>query len=130
MSLESVDFPMDCANGQIHYSPKDPGYSSVYKVAASMSYQLIKSDSTVCPVKVPQADGTSQAVEAPRQKLSKEQLVNKLNYLNFQDEPILINFKHKKYGQEYTCPAKPQPCLGEEVICTWVDPSAIKAKLE
>jgi len=94
-----------------------------------MSYQLIKSDSTVCPVKVPETDGKSQAVEAPRQKISKKQLVNKLNYLNFQHESILINFKHKKYGQTFTCPATPQPCLGEEVICTWVDPSAIKAKL-
>ena len=94
-----------------------------------MSYQLIKSDSTVCPVKVPEADGVSQPTEESRQKLSKEQLVNKLNYLNFQDETILINFKHKKYEQAYACPAKPQPCLGEEVVCTWADPSAIKSKL-
>lgn len=94
-----------------------------------MSYQLIKSDSTVCPVKVPESDGIIPKTEDSHQKLSKQQLVNKLNYLNFQDETILIKFKHKKYGQEFTCPAKPQPCLGEEAICAWVDPSAIKAKL-
>jgi len=94
-----------------------------------MSYQLIKSDSTVCPVKVPEADGIGQKADVPHQKLSKQQLVNKLNYLNFQDKSILVNFKHKKYGQEFNCPAKPQPCLGEDVVCSWADPSVVKSKL-
>lgn len=30
-------------------------------------------------------------------QLSKEYLVNKLNFTNFQDGTILINFKHKEY---------------------------------
>ncbi len=94
-----------------------------------MSYQLIKSDSTVCPIKAPGSDGTNQTAKDSRQKISKLRLVNKLNCLNFQNEAILINFKHKKYGQAYSCQAKPQPCLGDEVVCTWVDPSAIKTKL-
>ena len=95
-----------------------------------MSYQLIKSDSATCPVRTPETDPEKKSVSATPQKISRQQLVNKLNFINFQDETLLVNFKHKKFGQVFTCQAKPQPSMGEDVRCTWVDASKIKARLK
>lgn len=64
-----------------------------------------------------------------QKKISKRQLINKLNYINFQDEPITINFKHKRYGQLLACLAKPQPCLGEDLNCRWTEPFELHGRL-
>ena len=52
-------------------------------------------------------------------KISKAQLINKLNYINFQDGHILINFSHLKYDKTITLKARPQPCMGDLVDCLW-----------
>ena len=57
-------------------------------------------------------------------------LVNKLNYLNFQDRTILVNLIHKKYGSVLSISAKPLPCSGERLDCVWsktADPWIIKS---
>jgi hypothetical protein len=53
--------------------------------------------------------------------VGKRHLVNKLNYLNFQDRTIFLNFKHKKYGTIIPLHAKPLPCAGERLDCVWTD---------
>ena len=52
-------------------------------------------------------------------KLDKTQLINKLNFTNFQDGTVLINFKHLKYDKVITLRAAPQPCMGDLVDCLW-----------
>ena len=52
-------------------------------------------------------------------EIRKKYLINKLNYINFQDGTVLVNFKHAKYDHTLTRRAKPQPCLGEELKCLW-----------
>lgn len=62
--------------------------------------------------------------------ISKRFLVNKLNFLNFQDRTILVNLIHKKYGSSLSLSAIPQPCAGERLDCLWsetVDPWVIKS---
>jgi hypothetical protein len=54
-----------------------------------------------------------------RKELRKEQLVNKLNYINFQDGTICLKFRHLKYNQVLVLKAKPQPCIGDELVCIW-----------
>ncbi len=49
----------------------------------------------------------------------KNQLVNKINFINFQDETLLINLKHRHYNKKLTLLAKPQPCLGDLLDCFW-----------
>ena len=95
-----------------------------------MSYQLIKSDSVDCPVSTPETDPNKTPEHTIPKKISRQQLVNKLNFINFQDETILINFKHNKFGHVFSWPAKPQPSMGEEVLCTWVDAAKLKNKLK
>ena len=54
-----------------------------------------------------------------RKPVSKNQLVNKLNFINFQDSTLLINFKHRNYHTRLTLLARPQPCLGDTLNCVW-----------
>ena len=52
--------------------------------------------------------------------VGKNQLINKLNFINFQDSTLLINLKHRNYHTPLTLLARPQPCLGDELDCSWV----------
>ena len=54
-------------------------------------------------------------------KVDKVQLVNKLNFVNFQDGTVLINLKHVQYDKEISLKATPQPCISDLVECLWVD---------
>ncbi len=67
--------------------------------------------------------------EKPK-SISKRFLVNKLNFLNFQDRTILVNLVHKKYGSLLSISAKPLPCAGERLDCVWseiTDPWILKS---
>jgi len=73
-------------------------------------------------------DLDSQLVE--EKKVSKKQLINILNYTNFQDGTVLINLKHQKYNSIVSLQAKPQPCLDDRLDCIWVDTSGLQQKLK
>lgn len=72
-----------------------------------------------------------QVIKPDKSKsISKRFLVNKLNFLNFQDRTILVNLIHKKYGSILSISAKPLPCSGERLDCVWsetADPWIIKS---
>ncbi len=53
------------------------------------------------------------------EELSKEYLVNKLNYINFQDKTILVTFMHTIYNTTLSLKAKPLPCMGDILECVW-----------
>ena len=63
-------------------------------------------------------DATTDA----RKSVSRRFIVNKLNYLNFQNRSAQINLKHVKYDNTTTFLARPLPCSGERLECAWVDP--------
>lgn len=72
--------------------------------------------------------------DSPRQNkpksICKKALVNKLNYINFSDRTILVNFKHAKYATALSLEAKPLPCTGERLECAWTvtpDPGTLRA---
>lgn len=54
-----------------------------------------------------------------RKPVGKNQLVNKLNFINFQDSTLLINLKHRNYHTRLTLLARPHPCLGDTLDCFW-----------
>jgi len=62
-------------------------------------------------------------------EIRKKHLINKLNYINFQDGTVLVNFKHLKYDHTVSHRAKPQPCLGEELKCLWIERDRISQQL-
>ena len=55
----------------------------------------------------------------PTKSFGKRYLVNKLNYLNFQDRTILVNLKHNKYATITSLQASPLPCAGDRLECVW-----------
>ncbi|MGD9083677.1 MAG: PilZ domain-containing protein, partial [Desulfobacterales bacterium] len=61
--------------------------------------------------------------------ISKAQLINKINFINFQDRTLLLNFKHRKYQTPLTLLAAPQPCLGDDLECSWAEPDKILREL-
>jgi hypothetical protein len=62
-------------------------------------------------------------------EIRRKPLINKLNYINFQDGTVLVNFKHFKYDHTVSYRAKPQPCLGEELKCLWIETDKIGQQL-
>jgi hypothetical protein len=62
-------------------------------------------------------------------KLSRKFLINALNFVNFQDCTILVNFKHIKHGSILSLKAKPQPCLENILDCLWVQKEGLSQKL-
>ncbi|MDY6905709.1 MAG: pilus assembly protein PilZ [Thermodesulfobacteriota bacterium] len=48
-------------------------------------------------------------------------LVDRINYINFKDETILINFQHKAHQHKVTKHVLPHPCKGDQLICDWLD---------
>jgi hypothetical protein len=63
-------------------------------------------------------------------KITRELLVNRLNLINFQDGCIQARFAHREYSQDVLVPAWPQPCSGEELVCTWPDGSDMDRLLQ
>ena len=49
--------------------------------------------------------------------LSRDKLINKLNYLNFTDGLISIIFRHAQSDDNILIQARPQPCVGTQLAC-------------
>lgn len=56
-------------------------------------------------------------------KITRKDLINALNYVHFQDESILLNFRHKKYHSILSVQARPRPCMGERLDCILIGKS-------
>lgn len=63
-------------------------------------------------------------------KANKKFLVNVLNYVNFQEKTIFLNFKHSKNDDRISVPVKPQPCMGDKLDCTWTENNRISDRLK
>jgi hypothetical protein len=62
--------------------------------------------------------------------LSRRQLINKLNHLNFLDHTIAVVFKHNKYPRTRTIHAQPLPCRDHRLVCNWAQVVDIKQLAE
>ena len=61
--------------------------------------------------------------------VAKSHLVNRLNYLNFQDQTILVNLRHVSYDTDIFLRARPLPCAGERLECVWAEGAGLKQLL-
>lgn len=55
----------------------------------------------------------------PEKQISRRQLINKLNSLNFQDRALSVVFQHREYPRTLTLQAYPLPCQGARLVCRW-----------
>ncbi|WP_224962932.1 pilus assembly protein PilZ [Geomonas subterranea] len=67
---------------------------------------------------------------ATGKSVSRGHLVNRLNYINFQDQTILVSLRHLAYDDSILLRARPQPCEGERLECRWDEPASIKQILK
>ena len=63
-------------------------------------------------------------------EIRRDRLINSLNRINFQDEEIILKFKHSKYDTFLSLPAKPQPCIDDNFHCQWTDPELSESELQ
>jgi hypothetical protein len=93
--------------------PQKPNSVSQLDVTTSIS-EKEKRDIYEVTQRIPEDRGpeTGKAV-------NKNQLVNKINFINFRGETLLINLKHRHYNKTLALLAKPQPCLGDLLDCFW-----------
>ena len=73
---------------------------------------------------------TSEKRTRSKRRYDRQYLINKLNYTNFQDRTISVNFIHIKYNRTITRMANPQPCLGNELQCLWLEEETVPADLK
>lgn len=76
-------------------------------------------DSPKAAETAPSILGDSNPVE--ERKVSKDDLVNLLNYLSFKDGKIHVSLAHKKYGTLSSIPVSPEPCGNGTLLCRWLD---------
>nr|WP_226377611.1 GAF domain-containing protein [Citrifermentans bremense] len=81
------------------------------------------------------APGTESAEEQESQadrgrSISKSHLVNRLNYLNFQDLTVLVSLRHEAYDDAISLRACPQPCAGERLDLVWAEIPSLKQLLK
>ncbi|MGD8367467.1 MAG: hypothetical protein PVG78_07495 [Desulfobacterales bacterium] len=65
-----------------------------------------------------------------RKSISRKHLVNRLNFINFQDRPITAHFSNGSLQRDFSVSVKPQPCNGEHLECLWEDPEAVLPHLD
>ncbi|MFO7709398.1 MAG: hypothetical protein R6V84_14610 [Desulfobacterales bacterium] len=63
-------------------------------------------------------------------KVSRELLINRLNFIHFQDDCIQIHFVHRRYDRRLLISAIPQPCFGSQLECRWAHPAEMSAVLQ
>ena len=63
-------------------------------------------------------------------ELSRKYIVNRLNYINFNDGSITINLKHVKYENILSLQVKPQTCLDDYLDCLWGETENLTQKLK
>jgi len=94
--------------------------------SARLGPQSVESDD-----KISEIDGKpAEANEVVQQTVTRDHLVNKLNFINFQEGTVLVNFKHPKFDRIISLCAKPQPCLADTLDCVWVSPDGTRNKLK
>ena len=74
--------------------------------------------------------GPAASVRDSGRSVSRSHLVNRLNYINFQDQTILVSLKHLNYDDAVFLRARPLPCAGERLDCLWDEPLGLKQLLK
>ena len=96
---------------------------------ANPRLQIIDTDSEVSGIErqhlLPGARSSEADVATPDARTVKQnRLINKINFLNFQERTLLVTLQHRKYGHMVSVPAEPQPCQDDRLECLWAGNNA------
>jgi hypothetical protein len=56
------------------------------------------------------------------ERINRKRLIDALHLLNFQEQPIVMNFRQVQSGRTLSLRALPEPCLSETLTCSWTEP--------
>jgi len=68
---------------------------------------------------------STESVAAQQSSLKMDYLINKLNYINFQNGTIQVVMSHRRFERTLTAKARPLPCCDNRLECVWFEPEAI-----
>lgn len=72
------------------------------------------------------ANDASEAPVTPvnqtARKISRETLINRLNYLHFQSATLIVLLIHRQNGRSLRLMATPEACIDENFACLWAEP--------
>ena len=75
-----------------------------------MGYERIKTGTNNERINIPKVVKQGQVPDTKlEKKISRKQIINLLNYVNFQDDSIVVNLKHSRFENVVSLEAKPQP---------------------
>lgn len=74
--------------------------------------------------------GSTESPAESGRSVSRSHLVNRLNYLNFQDRTILVSLRHLVYDNAISLRARPLPCAGETLDLVWAEIPSLKQLLK
>ncbi len=70
------------------------------------------------------------SIDGSCKAITRQRLINALNYVHFQDETVILRFRHSRYNTLLPVAALPQPCSGDSITCKWKNPGAqLQSKL-
>ena len=78
----------------------------------------------------PTSPPSDQRDSSKQKTLSRKQLINKLNHVNFLDRTITVVFKHNKYSRTIAISAQPLPCHDKRLTCNWAERVDIEQIME
>jgi len=117
--MEKVQTGFHPPEPSVREEPSADSRESVKSLAPPASPNTSPALADVEPVA--SADHETRLPETPLtpRKVRRERLINKINYVNFQDGSVLVVFKHKKYSKTQYVLATPRPCVGQELAGVW-----------
>jgi len=66
----------------------------------------------------------------PQKKISRKQLINALNHINFQDSTLTVVFQHTKHPRTLAIAVQPLPCHDQRLTCSWAESVVIDRLME
>ena len=95
-----------------------------------MGYQIINTGTDNGRANTPKVVNQGHIQEEqPGKKISTKQIINLLNYINFQDDFIAVNLRHSRFENVVSLQAKPHPCIENALVCEWANPEEVIRKL-
>jgi len=95
-----------------------------------MGYQIINTGTDKERSNTPKVVKQGQVpAEMPERKISTKQIINLLNYINFQDDFLAVNLRHSRFENVLSLQAKPHPCIENALVCEWTNPEEVRRKL-
>ncbi len=64
------------------------------------------------------------------ESINLEQLINRVNYINFQDGTLTSVFQHKNYKRSLSLNTKPRACMNNELFCFWPDRDNLQEEIK